>query len=125
MGWAYRYRQHGACLALLALALQIVLSFGHVDLGGIVGSTHLSLTGKQNTTVTQAPQPGPAQTGGDDDGYCPICASIFLVSNSFVSEAPKLLVPDGFERTIHSISIDRAISTPRSIVFRSRAPPAA
>lgn len=123
MGSVRRYRQHGAYLALLALALQIVLSFGHVDLGGIIGPTHLTLAGKQNTVVTQAPQPGPPQTSGDS--YCLICASIFLVSNSFVSEPPKLPVPDRFERTVHSIKIDRGISTPSSIVFRSRAPPAA
>ena len=123
MGSVRRYRQLGAYLALMALALQIVLSFGHVDLGGIIGPTHLTLAGKQNTLVTQAPQPGPPQTSGDS--YCLICASIFLVSNSFVSEPPKLPVPDGFQRTIHSIRIDRGISTPWSIVFRSRAPPSA
>ena len=125
MGWVHRYRRLGASLALLALALQIVLSFGHVDLGGIVGPTHLALSGKQNTAVAQAPQPGPTQTSGDTEGYCPICASIFLVANSFVSNPPKLPVPEGFERTIHSISIDRGIFPPRSVVFRSRAPPAA
>ena len=125
MRWVHRYRRHGAYLALLALALQIVLSFDHVDLGGIIGPTHLTLTGKQYTVVTQAAQPGPVQTSGDGDSYCPICASIFLVSNSFVSEPPKLPVPDRFERTVHSIKIDRGISTPSSIVFRSRAPPAA
>jgi hypothetical protein len=119
MSWVHRYRQHGAYLALLALAVQIVLSFGHVDLGD------LTLAGKQNTVVTQAAQPGPVQTGDDGDSYCPICASILLVSNSFVSEPPKLPVPDQFERTVHSVKIDRGISTPRSIVFRSRAPPAA
>jgi hypothetical protein len=108
----------------VALALQIVLSFGHVDLGGIIGPTHLTLAGKQNTVGAQA-QPGPVKPSGDGDSYCPICASIFLVSNSFVSEPPKLPVPDGFERTIHSIRIDRGISAPRSIIFRSRAPPAA
>ena len=125
MRWVHLYRRHGAYLALLALALQIELSFGHVDLGGIIGPTPLTLTGKQNTVVTQAAQPGPVKTSGDGDSYCPICASIFLVSSSFVSEPPKLPVPDGFERTIHSIRINRGISTPRSIVFRSRAPPAA
>jgi hypothetical protein len=123
MGSVHRYRRHGAYLALLALALQIVLSFGHVDLGGIIGPTHLTLARKQHTVVTQAPQPGPPQTSGDN--YCLICASIFLVSNSFVSEPPKLPVPDGFEQTIHSIRIDHGVSTPWSIVFRSRAPPAA
>jgi hypothetical protein len=125
MGQAHRYRRHGAYLALLALALQIVLSFGHVDLGGVIGPTHLTLTGKQNAAVTQAPQPSPIKTSGDNDSYCLICASIFQVSHSFVSEPPKLPVPDGFQRTIHSINIDRGITTPRSIVFRSRAPPAA
>jgi hypothetical protein len=124
MRWVHRSRRHGAYLALLALALQIVLSFGHVDLSGIIGPTHLTLAGKQNTVGAQA-QPGPVKTSGDGDSYCPICASIFLVSNSFVSEPPKIPVPDGFERTIHSIRIDRGTSTPRSIVFRSRAPPAA
>lgn len=124
MRWVHRYRRHGAYLALVALALQIVLSFGHVDLGGIIGPTHLTLAGKQNTVGAQA-QPGPVKPSGDGDSYCPICASIFLVSNSFVSEPPKLPVPDGFERTIHSIRIDRGISAPRSIIFRSRAPPAA
>jgi hypothetical protein len=103
----------------------MVLSFGHGDLGGITGPPHPTLTGKQNAVVTQAAQPGPVQTSGDGDSYCPICASIFLVSNSFVSEPPKLPVPDQFERTVRSIKIDREISTPRSIVFRSRAPPAA
>src|SRR6516165_4450605 len=99
MGSVRRYRQHGAYLALLAFALQIVLSFGHVDLGGIIGPTHLILAGKQNAVGAQS-QPGPVKTSGDGDSYCPICASIFLVSNSFVSESPKLPVPDGFERTI-------------------------
>lgn len=51
MRWVHRYRRHGAYLALVALALQIVLSFGHVDLGGIIGPTHLTLAGKQNTTA--------------------------------------------------------------------------
>jgi hypothetical protein len=124
MRLVHRCRRHGAYLALLALALQIVLSFGHVDLGGIIGPTHLTLAGTQNTVVAQAAQPGPVQTTGDGDSYCPICASIFLVSNSFVSEPPQLPVPDRFERTTHSIRIDRGISTTRSI-FRSRAPPAA
>jgi hypothetical protein len=42
----HRYKRHGAYLALLALALQIVLSFGHVDLGGIIGPAHLTLAGE-------------------------------------------------------------------------------
>jgi hypothetical protein len=125
MGWVHCHRRHGAYFALVALALQIVVSFGHVDLGGIVGSAHLTLAGPHKTALVNPSQPGPAQTPGDDDGYCPICASIFLVSTSFVSEPPQLPVPDGFERIRHSASVARGVVAPLRVAFRSRAPPAA
>ena len=35
MGWVRRHRRHGAVLALIALALQIALTFGHVHLRGV------------------------------------------------------------------------------------------
>jgi len=125
MGWVHCHRRRGAYLALAALLLQIAVSFGHVDVDGIVGADHLTLTGLHKTVIAKTSQPGPAQNSGDDDGYCPICASIFMVSTSFVSEPPQLPVPDGFERIRHFNSIGRGVSTPRRIAFRSRAPPAA
>jgi hypothetical protein len=39
MGWVWLHRRHGAVLALVALALQIVLTFGHVHLRGLGGSS--------------------------------------------------------------------------------------
>lgn len=126
MGWGHCYRRHSACLALAALVLQIVVSFGHVDLDGIAGSAHLTLAGPHKTVLATAAQPGSTQIPGDDDnGYCPICASIFLVSTSFVSEPPQLPVPDGFERIRHSVSVARGVFTPLRVAFHSRAPPAA
>jgi hypothetical protein len=126
MGWVYYQRRFGAYLALAALVLQIAVSFGHVDLDGIVvGPDHLTLTGLHKTVLAKSSKQGPAQTPGDDDGYCPICASIFLVSTSVASEPPQLPVPDGFERIRHSVSVTRGIITPLRVVFRSRAPPAA
>jgi DUF2946 family protein len=125
MGWVHGHKRRGAYLALAALLLQIAVSFGHVDLDGIVGSDHLTLTGLHKTVVARTSQPGPAQAPSDDDGYCPICASIFLVSTSVASEPPQLPVPDGFERIRHSASVARGIITPLRVVFRSRAPPAA
>ncbi len=125
MGWVRGNRRYGAYFALAALVLQIVVSFGHVDLDGIVGSRHLTLTGLHKTAFAKTSQPGPAQTPGDDDGYCPICASIFLVSTSFVSEPPQLPVPDGFVRVRHSVSFAYSVFSPLRVAFRSRAPPAA
>ncbi len=124
MGWVHSHRRRGAYLALAALLLQIVISFGHVDLDGAVGADHLTLGGAHKIVATTSHR-GPAQNNGGDDGYCPICASIFLVSTSFVSTPPQLPVPDGFYRVRRSITVSRGVTTPLRLAFRSRAPPAA
>ena len=123
MGWVHRHRWRGAYLALAALLLQIVISFGHVDLDGAVIGDHLALGGTHRvaaaaTTSHHAPAPN------TDDGYCPICASIFMVSTSFVSLPPALPVPEGSYRVKHSASIARGVTALRRLAFRSRAPPA-
>jgi hypothetical protein len=126
MGWVHRHKRHGALFALAALALQIAVSFGHVHLNGVVrAAPHATVAGAHQTTLAQASGQGPAQNSGDDDDYCAICASIFLVSTSFVSEPPKLPVPVGFIRIERSFSVARGIIAPRRVAFQSRAPPAA
>src|SRR5271154_6820881 len=122
MGWVRSRRRHGALFALLALALQIALSFGHVHLDGAArAANHVAVASPHKIALAQASPQAPAQNPGDDDDYCAICASIFLVSTSFVSEPPKLSVPGRFERITHSISIARGIAVPRRFSFQSRA----
>jgi hypothetical protein len=127
MGWVYRHKRRGALFAFAALALQIAVSFGHVHLDGIVrAAPHAAIAGTHNVALVQAAPQLPAQNpGDDDDGYCAICASIFLVSTSFVSEPPKLLVPDVFQRIEPSFSAAHGIVEPPRVAFRSRAPPPA
>jgi hypothetical protein len=126
MGWVSSRRRHGAVFALMALALQIALSFGHVHLNGAGrAANHVALPSPHKIALAQASPQAPAQNPGDDDDYCAICASIFLVSTSFVSEPPKLPVPGGFERIRHTISAAHSIAAPRRFAFQSRAPPAA
>src|SRR5271154_6134137 len=99
MGWVHCHKRRGAYLALAALALQIVLSFGHVHLDGVVrAAPQAAIAGTHKITLAQSAPQMPAQNPGGDDDYCAICASIFLVSRSFVSEPPKLPGPVGFER---------------------------
>ncbi|MGB6505540.1 MAG: DUF2946 family protein [Xanthobacteraceae bacterium] len=122
MGWVHNHRRFGANLALATLLLQIVISFGHVDLGGIVGTSHLA--GSHNIVIAKTSQKIPTQNNGDDDGYCPICALIQLASSSPPSLAPPLPVPAKLGGTILQASEARHIiivSTPYS--FRARAPP--
>jgi hypothetical protein len=123
MGWIQRRRRHGALLALVALVLQIVLSFGHVHLHGVAKSPPAAITqpiaiGDKNS---QIPAPIPA----DNDNYCAICASIFLASSTFAPAPPQLPVPAKFQRVEHSFHATLLFADPSRLAFRSRAPPVA
>jgi hypothetical protein len=107
-------------LALIALALQFAVSFGHV---------HIDNTYPARTIIglgTRAAQSLPAQQPGQDgDDYCAICASIYLAANSFVPVAPLLPVPSAshlIERSDHGAP---AFVAPQRAPFQSRAPPLA
>ena len=108
-------------LALFALAFQLIVSFGHVHLDGIHLANRAAITGQ----VAKA-QPLPAQSpGDDDDGYCAICASIYLASNSFVPQAPPLPVPFVTQRVEHFEGVIVVWTVSRRAPFQSRAPPLA
>jgi hypothetical protein len=124
MGWFHCHKRRGALLALAALALQIALSFGHVHLDGVRAAPHGVVAGAHKIAVAQNSERLPAQNPADNDDYCAICASIFLVATSFVSEPPKLPVPIGFALIRHSVAVTHAIAAPRRFAFQSRAPPA-
>jgi hypothetical protein len=126
VSWVRRHKRGGALLALAALALQITLAFGHVHLNdlhlrGVTGGSR----GTTLATIAQTSPQAPAQNSDDDD-YCAICASIFLVSNSFAPAPPVLPVPIGFQRIEHSFDHAHGATEPRRrLAFQSRAPPAA
>lgn len=126
MGWVHGHKRHGALLALAALALQIVLSFGHVHLDGIrPANAGTTVAVAHKPAVAQASQQSPAQNPGADDDYCAICASIYLASTSLISQAPPLPEPLGFHRIEHSYGAARGIAAQRRFAFQSRAPPTA
>jgi hypothetical protein len=131
MNFVHRHKRRGALLALAALALQITLAFGHVHLNdlhhrGISDGSRGTTFAPYRVTLAQPSPQAPGRNSNDDDDYCAICASIFLVSSSFTPAASVLPVPVGFQRIEHSF--DNAYGStepPRRLAFQSRAPPAA
>jgi len=108
-------------MALAALALQLVLSFGHVHLPG-VRRPALAVSG----SAAQASPLGAPQPGNDaDDDYCAICATIFLAANSFLPPAPQLPVPFVSRPIEHFAPVAVDFIVPRRAPFQSRAPPLA
>lgn len=113
------YRRLGSWLALFALALQIVVSFGHVHLDGI---NRLYRVPGVIAFKAQAQLP-PAQQPSNDDSYCAICESIYLAANSFIPQAPALLVPFVSKPIKHFHRVAISLVPPRRTPFQSRAPP--
>jgi hypothetical protein len=119
----FRYGgRFGSWLALIALAFQLAVSFGHVHLDGVRIVSKAAAVGQPSHTA----QSLPAQQPGDKDDYCAICASLYLAANSFVPLPPPLPVPLLPSSEILHIDYGAALSVaPRRLAFQSRAPPLA
>jgi hypothetical protein len=136
MGWVRFHRRYGAWLGVAALALQLVLSFGHVHAGNVhvdavwgraEAAVAKSAASAQPVALAQSQQKSPTHNPGPDDpdDYCAICASIFLASTSLAAQPPVLPLPTGFERFTPQIDAAYGLSVSRPVFFQSRAPPSA
>jgi hypothetical protein len=95
MRWFRLHIRIGSRLALFALALQLVLTFGHVHLDGLTPSAHALRSAVANhfTASLLNPADPSGSPQGTADSDCPICALIQLASTSAPSVAPPLPVP--------------------------------
>lgn len=131
MKWFRRHIETGSRLALFALALQFVLSFGHFHFdaaraaAAMLSQTDLAHAQGQALDGPSQPQQQPP---GHDDSHpanepCAICA-VMSMANRMVVAAPVVLpLPDAAEHAFLSTSAEFALAgTPRP-AFQSRAPP--
>jgi len=122
MSWFRSNVRSGAWCALFALAVQLVLSFGHVHVHGGGRPAPVSLS------ALAAPAGGAPVSPGDPNGasdHCDICTLIQLAGTASPSVAPSLPLPvvvTSVEFTADP-DIDRTTSRPRS--FHARGPPLA
>jgi hypothetical protein len=131
MRWFRSNRKTGGRLALFALALQFVLSFGHIHREDIYGTGYgtgpagaASITAAL-TFADRSPSKPSDQSSKHTDDYCAICATISLLSNSFVAAPPQLLLPVVSHVVDHVDYIAALSVPPRRTSFQSRAPPTA
>ena len=122
-------RQCGAYLALLALTLQLALSFGHIHAPDIaasgIASAKTSADGWHRSPGAEMSKPSPSKLADDDD-LCPVCFSGFLLSTSFVPDAPQPPVFFAFESIDHRFArIIGLVAAIRRAPFQPRAPPRA
>jgi hypothetical protein len=126
MRWLRLKRRTGARLGLFALALQLVLSFGHIHpqdvlpqpiLGTVAAIDQVS-DGK-SSSGHQAPSRLP-----DDD--CPICMAVHASASVLPPAAPLVVLPNAFGPVSQPATIVAFdVSVPRHVLFQTRAPPLA
>jgi hypothetical protein len=129
MNWIRSKVRPAAHLALVALALQLVVSFGHVhvDKLRLVSAASAASAATAATAVVKgdlARKPGvpPGQHNPDDD-FCAICASIALAGSLVVPATPALTLPPPVERVwLRQADARQALGPPR-LSFQARAPP--
>jgi hypothetical protein len=120
MRWVRTNRGCGCWLALAAMALQLVLSFGHVHLDKLASASGTVATARAPSSPL-SPVKHPANDTADD--YCAICAAIHLVSTSFLPERPTLPLPFAFLIIEHFTEVAFVFVAPQRPSFQSRAPP--
>jgi hypothetical protein len=123
MRWFRANRILGSRLALVALAVQFIVAFGHIHRDDIYGFARTAAVTAPAPESSQ-PLPGdrPAKHGDD---YCAICAAVSLLGNSFAAAAPSLPLPAASHAIERFDRIAAIFIAPRRAAFQSRAPPAA
>jgi hypothetical protein len=127
MKWVRSTIRPFARLALFALALQMVVSFGHMhpdDLG-----LHSLASGDRAYFPTGAAQTLTGPTDRDQhpssDDFCPICASMALLATGAPSLPPVIVVTPPISGVLSSPTSMYLAATQAIFSFQARAPPLA
>jgi hypothetical protein len=107
-------------LALFALLVQLVASFGHIH----AEDYRFLLRGHSATVLTS----GDGPSGGTlpalaPDTDCAICASAHLLGNGALPDVPDIRAVDGQEIARIAITAAFWLTPPRHLLFSTRAPP--
>ena len=134
MNWFRKHLKHGSRLALLALAIQFALSFGHFH-GEVARAAPAIQAGLADavpaiaaTLAPQAAQSEAAQQPSDHDtdrhiSDCAICAVLSLANNFLFAAPPLLELPQAVELLHLTTGAEFTHLGSLHPAFQSRAPP--
>ena len=136
MKWFRSNIKHGSRLALLALAIQFALSFGHFHGGaaqaapaiqaGLSQPGAYDANGLPADEVDQSArqQPAPDHDSGQQPAdNCAICAVMALANNVLFATPPLLLLPQAVEFLYQTTDAEFVHLNSARVAFQPRAPP--
>ena len=124
MRWFRSIRRVGAGLGLVALLLQLALSFDHIHPDELLLGSFASLADEVAAKAHQ-PLTGPDQAPGSPHHDCPICSVMHLAGAVVLPSPPSLLLPTQFAMASFVANDCPSISVIRRLAFQTRAPPPA
>src|ERR1700733_4954338 len=117
MNWFRSNIQHGSRLALVALAIQFALSFGHFH----------GIAAQAAPAISQAAQPPQPVSDHDSDRQsndgCAICAVIAMANAVTFATPPLLLLPQAVEFSYLTTDAEFVHLSAVRVAFQPRAPP--
>jgi Protein of unknown function (DUF2946) len=135
MKWFRSNIKHGSRLALLALAVQLVLSFGHFHgvaaqaapaIRSATALTGISSHGLAAPAAVGASGQQQAPPGHDSDqpnDGCAICAVMAMAGTVLFATPPLLLLPQAVEFLYQTADAEFVHLSSASVAFQPRAPP--
>ena len=134
MKWFRSNIQHGSRLALLALAVQLVLSFGHFHGGAAQAAPAIQFAaaltdlsrGLAASDAVAAPDQQQAPVSHDSDqpyDACAICVVMAMAGTVLFATPPPLLLPQAVEFSYEITEAGFVHLSSARVAFQPRAPP--
>lgn len=122
MRWFRDHIRQGSWFALIALAINLTLAFGHIhafDGSGAerAGSLIAAIAAPDGNTTQNHPADHPA------DYLCPICMAAAAIGTALAPTPPALPVEFADAAIDHAIEQSAVVPQPPRAAFRSRGPP--
>jgi hypothetical protein len=119
MTWFRSNIKHGSRLALFALAIQLVVSFGHFH-----GTAAQAAPAVQSQADITRSSPAPDQDRHQPAEPCAICAVMALANAALTASPPVLLLPQAAEFLYLATEAEFVHLDHAHLAFQPRAPPA-
>ena len=123
MRWFRRNMRFGSWCALLALTIQLVMSFGHLHFASSAAAAALANAAAEPLAGAPEDQPTTPSKHSRVADYCTICASIHL-TGLLTAEPPSVSTHSSSGERL-KILIEATTSSYSGLPFNARAPPLA
>jgi hypothetical protein len=114
----FRREQRIAWLALFALAMQLVVSFGHVHVHAARQPAHAAAQG-----ACAPGTPAPCPSHDDDDAHCAICWTVSIAGSLVVPAPAALVIPLQEPEPVAPPPSAGTFADNENLGFQARAPP--